>query len=131
MNVRRMGRYYTVAIAGTFLDFGLYSALVIVLGKFYLVANIVSFWATAVTTYLLHRDWTFRYTGDNKTTFVKYVALIVFSFVMSNIILFILVSLLGIFAVTAKAIQLVISAAWGYLLNQLFVFRGSDYLSVG
>jgi len=122
--IRQFCKYCVAAGTGTILDFVIYSALILTTSMHYLLANAISFTTGAVVVYYLQKNWTFQYRGDGGAwIFTKFVLLVVFSYCMSNLILFILVGIILLNPIPSKAIQIVISAGWGYLISRYIVYR--------
>ena len=57
---RQFSRYSVVGLSGFVVDFGLYGLLTRGLGLYYLAANVLSFSAAVVNTFIWHKRWTFR-----------------------------------------------------------------------
>lgn len=106
------------------LDFTLFTVLYLVASLHYLLANMISYTTGAIVMFLIQKNWTFQYRGDRGSwVFGKYVLLLVFSFIMSNLVLFTLVGILSMNPVVSKEIQIILGAGWGFAISKYFVYR--------
>jgi putative flippase GtrA len=122
--IGQLCKYCVAAGTGTIIDFVLYTTLVLITPIHYLLANAASFTTGAIVVYYLQKNWTFQYQGDRDAwIFAKFVSLVIFSYGMSNIVLFILVGILLQNPILSKGIQIVIGAGWGYLISRYFVYK--------
>jgi len=116
-------KYCVVAGAGTILDFVLYSTLILTTSVYYLLANAASYLTTAIVMYYLQKNWTFQYRGGGAWLMTKFTMLVAFSYVMSNVVLFVLVGILLLNPIPSKAIQIVVGALWGFAISKYLVYR--------
>ena len=126
-----MIRFAVVGATNTLVDVALFTALVSTMSMRPVVANIISYSAGMANSYILNRSWTFR---DSREASYKYQWL---RFVIINLLI------LGISSLTiwqaapvvgpfkAKLASVVITFAFGYLLNRVFVFVGKPVRSPG
>jgi putative flippase GtrA len=106
------------------LDFTLFTLLTLGASLYYLLANTISYTTGAIVMFFIQKNWTFQYRGERASwVFAKYLSLLVFSFIMSNIVLFTLVGFLSMNPVLSKGIQIVLGALWGFAISKVFVYR--------
>jgi putative flippase GtrA len=121
-NVRAL-RFGAVGVANTLLDLALFSVLTLVAGSPAIAANVVSYSAGMILSFVLNRAWTFRDRERRRA--------------WSQLMLFFTGNLLGLALSTtvvalfvkawgpllAKAASLGVTFAWNYAFSNLIVFR--------
>jgi len=124
-SVTRLIKYGISGGIGAIIDFALFSTLISLTSLNYLYANALSFSIGTLVVYYLQKNWTFERQSSDKSTFVfvKFICVVIFTYIFNNIILIICVELLYISPINAKIIQIVLSFIWGYSINKAFVFK--------
>ena len=122
--VWQLCKYYIVVSVGAAADFLIFTLLVLSISLHYLLANAISYTTVALGVYFFQKNWTFQYRGGKEAwVFTKFTTLLAFTYIMSNIILFVLVGVLLMDPVLSKAVQIVLGALWGYAISKFFVYR--------
>jgi putative flippase GtrA len=118
----QIGKYVIVGLSGYLLNLAVYAALVRRAGVDYLAAAPLAFIAAVTNNYLLNRIWTFR---NQRGHFVlqgaRFFVVALCALVVSLLILKSLVEL-GIDAVLAQAIAIVVVTPINFLSNKLWSF---------
>lgn len=121
-----MIRFGVVGATNTLVDVALFTVLVSAMSIRPVVANTISYSAGMANSYILNRSWTFR---DSREASYKYQWL---RFAVINLLILGISSLTiwqaapVIGPVKAKLASVVITFAFGYLLNRVFVFVGKS-----
>lgn len=137
-SLQRLGRFMTVGAIGTLLDFGLFTALRILLGLPVLGANTLSYSAGIVNNYTLHRHWT--YGGRSRKTvglqFAQFAAVSLCALAVNTLVVVLLAPPLGarlgstaLGDVLAKVYATGVGMCWSYLVNNFWTFRDATRAS--
>ena len=91
----------------------------------YIISNSISFTFAVIVAFFYHRHITFNNYKRNCLIIELSIfsILSIFSLIISNIILFILISYLGLIPFIAKCLQIFISLPINYTLNKKIVFK--------
>lgn len=87
------------------------------------LANSMSFIAGLLVSFTLNRTWVFRSVGNKTREIAAFVLLALFNLLLSNILLFISVDVIGIKSAVAKFVSMVVIAGWNYYIFPKAVFR--------
>lgn len=133
---QRFGRYLTVGMLSTLIDFGLFAGLTGWLGLPALTANTLSYSAGIINGYVLNRWWT--YGDETQATsrrtlaaqFVQFALVSLVALIVNNTLVLCLTPALKTLTgpaygqLLAKAIATLVSLGWNFLLNHFWTFRG-------
>ncbi|HEY9842013.1 MAG: GtrA family protein [Candidatus Sericytochromatia bacterium] len=94
----------------------------------------IAFLAAVVNNYVLNRVWTFKSQDQNVTAqFVRFLVVSCGGFVLTQGLMWVLVPLLGVWYILAKALTSITVMIWNFGLNKFWTFRhpavGSTALS--
>jgi putative flippase GtrA len=121
--IRQVCRYGISGGTGACIDFGLYSLIISFTSLNYLLANAISFSLGTLAVYYLQKNWTFHYQSEKSAiVFTKFLAVVLVTYILNNLILIICVEFLHMNPLIAKAVQIGLSFIWGYTSNKKFVF---------
>ncbi len=123
-------RYCLVAILGLIIDIGLLALLVELSGinpetspLLYVFVSI-SFIAAVINNYFFNVRWVFNVPGGKHLArFSRFFFVSVIGLILSNIFMFLFVSLAGIWYLLAKVITTAIVILWNYSVNAMWVFK--------
>lgn len=104
-----------------FVEFVLFYILHGVYGVNPLVSQTISFLVGFVISFVVNKLWVFGSTGNTKHELLKYCVLAVINIILSNIVVYLLLSLGVVFWMT-KIIVMAMVATWNYLLFQKIIF---------
>ena len=111
----------------TLLDFLVYFPLANLLSVHYLIANLVSWIVAVIFAYVTNRIFVFESTSSApKDIIVEFLAFIggrVFSFLVQELLLFIMVDLMHRSANLSKIIVAIVVIILNYIISKLLVFR--------
>jgi len=117
-------RYCLIGVTGVALDFLVFYLLVNFLSLHYQYANIISVSCGIINNYILNARYNFKVTDNHFKRMITFYAVGILGLVISGILLYLLVDLLSIQAIVAKAMAIVIVTVVQYTLNRLFSFKG-------
>jgi putative flippase GtrA len=126
-------RFALVGVLNTFVDVALFTTLSAALGLVPAWANIPSYGAGVLVSFLLNRRWTFRKRGGAPAAvmaeFSRFMAINLAGLLLST-------ALVAAFALmmpplAAKVLSLPVSFAWNFLLSRGFVFHVADRSRLG
>ena len=119
----RAVKFGAVGVANTLLDLCLFSVLTLVLGSPAVAANVVSYSAGIVLSFVLNRAWTFRDRERGRTwsRLMLFLAGNLLGLALSTTVVALLVKAWG--PLLAKAASLGVTFAWNYAFSNLIVFR--------
>ena len=121
-------KFSLVGILNTFLDFSIYIFLTRLIPWFginYLFANGLSFIVAATNSFFLNKYWTFGNASKNQMFFqyAKFFLVSLFTLIIVELFLYLLVNYLGFYDLFAKILVLIISVVSNFFLNKTLVFR--------
>jgi len=123
-------RYAIVGLIGTLVDVLTLYALTELSGinpkTSYLFSLFVAiaFLAAVVNNYVLNRLWTFKSRDQNVTAqFVRFLIVSCGGFLLTQALMWVLVPVLGVWYILAKALTSVTVMIWNFGLNKLWTFR--------
>lgn len=120
----RLFKYCTAGGIGACIDFGLFSLFINYSSLNYLYSNAISFSLGTLVVYYLQKNWTFQYqSGKNLVIFPKFASTVIVTYILNNLILILCIGFLQINPILAKAVQIILSFIWGYMINKRFVFK--------
>jgi len=86
----------------------------------------ISFGCGFLVSFLLNRAWVFQSSGDMRGELLKYSAVAIINLIFGNLAIAVMVTGLGLDALIAKFIVMVMVAAWNYVIFSRLVFRQGD-----
>ena len=119
-------RFSVVGLINTLIDFLVYFGLTRTIswfGEHYLIANALSFAAASTNSFFLNKHWTFDNQKKGGGQYFKFIAVVAFTLMLSEVVLFFLVNRLGIYDLFAKILVLIVSVVSNFLLSKLLVFK--------
>jgi len=129
--LRMLARFLIVGMAGTLLDFTLFTLLHIQFGLTGLLANTFSYSAGIVNNYLIHRRWTFA-TRPQKAAgrqFAQFAAISLSALVANTLVVLLLAPAFRPFfadqvhaSLLAKVCATGVGVAWNFLANHRWTF---------
>ncbi len=87
------------------------------------IAQSVSFLMGMFVSFFLNKYWSFRSDGPAKREFARYAMLAVVNLLLSNLMLWGLVSGFGMVAWLAKLVVMALIACWNFVIFQRLVFK--------
>ena len=115
-------RFLVVGVANTAVGYGTYAAVVFFNGH-YLLANIISTIVGVTCSYFLNKYYTFKQYRKSLAEACRFISVYTVSFVLSNIILYILVSCLDVSPYIAGMVNLVFVTLISWFGHRYFSFR--------
>lgn len=113
--------YFLSGGAAAAVDFGGYS-LFIALGVWYLYASVLSTVAAFATTFLLNKYVVFRKKGMMIKHLIRFTIVDIANTILSNFVLYVLVSGIGIEEHFAKILAMGMVVLWNYFIYKFFVY---------
>jgi len=124
-----MLRYGVSGVAGIVANLIVFSVAVILFGMWYMYATLIGFLAAYVTTFTLHKYWTFE--QQNKDTLLAQSLLYLTSalgvLVVNMVLLYCLVQFFSIASVLAQGISVCISAGVSFLFTSRVTFNKNEH----
>jgi putative flippase GtrA len=118
----RFIRFCAVGVGNTVLDLGIFRLLTY-LGASFLVAQVLSYSAGVVNSYILNRKWTFRVQGRvDVPQAVKFVVVNLLSLLVSTGVLSLLYKVLHVDLTAAKILAMASAPIVNFIGNILWVF---------
>ena len=117
-------------LIGTFsssLDFALYTFFVHIVGFHYLVANCISILAGITTSFILNRNFNFKVKDNVRIRFVIFVTVGLCGLVLSNIVLYICISVLVMNKLVSKLLSIFLVVFFQFLVNKYVTFKPLNY----
>lgn len=117
-------KYCIVGAIGTFVDLGALYILVEDLNMPVLTATTVSFILAVMNNFVLNKTWTFQNKSKNyRKLFIKFLIVSVIGLVLTLGCMYILVHLLFVWYMLAKAITSIIVLVWNFFGNKIWTFK--------
>lgn len=120
-------KYCMVGVAGTFID--LVSLFIFV--EYFLLpvipATVLSFLLAVTNNFIFNKIWTFKNKSKNyRKLYVKFLIVSVVGLGLTVASMYIMVNVIGIWYMFAKAFTSLIVLTWNFLANKLWTFRLSE-----
>jgi putative flippase GtrA len=122
-NWRQFFRYLLVGGSSFLLEYGAFYILLTIYQVNYLIANSIVYSILAVIGFVLNRLWTFRSKKQVTRQIVLYLGLLIFNFLASNVMLYILSGQLQISPLWAKIAVMVIVVLWNFVIYKKVIYR--------
>jgi putative flippase GtrA len=119
--VRQFIKYGLVGVTNTLAYMAVY-AIAVSAGVWYIAASALAFGVGATNGYLMNRSWTFRHTGEHRTTVSRYVVVQVGGLLTDLGLLWVLVEGLGMDKVVGQAIAIVLVVLGMFVANRYWTF---------
>ena len=116
-------------IIGSFssgLDFLIYTLLVQIVGLQYLVANCISVLGGISTSFYLNRNYNFKVKDHTKRRFSIFLTVGLSGLVMSNLILFLCIDIMGMDKLISKLLSIVLVVFFQFLVNKHLTFKPTN-----
>lgn len=127
--IRQLARFGVVGIAAMAVHW-LMVAVLVPLGALPLIANVVAFAVAFNVSYIGHRNWTFATdttvdvaVGDRGTPFKRFFGVALLSFVLNEILYYLLLRYTALDYRVALFIVLIAVAALTFILSRYWAFR--------
>lgn len=120
---RELILYGIIGCCSSGLDFLLYSLFVKVFGWHYLFSNCISVVAGICTSFLLNRRYNFKVKDNPRRRFVIFLCVGLCGMLMSNLILYFCIELLGINELISKVLSIVLVVFLQFLFNKYITFK--------
>ena len=121
--MRQLSRFVTVGILNTLWGYLVIFGFMYLLGCSPEVSNIAGYAIGLATSYLMHRNYTFRSHGSAAAEFLRFLGTFAIAFSANLVMLSLLVRLVSVHAAIAQIISGATYVATSYLLNRRYVFR--------
>jgi len=118
---REQVRFLIVGGINTAVGYGFFALFLLFSG--YLASLYLSYAVAVSVAFVLHRRFTFRVSGNVAVDFVRFVGVYVISLAINTAVLPLLVEAVGLHALVAQAIALVITTVISYVGHKWFSFR--------
>ena len=119
-----------VGLSNTFISYFSY-LIFLKLGCYYLIASVLSFVVSVTNSFYWNNKYVFKADAEGKRSFIKtyaktFVAYSSTGLVLSNVLLFIWVQMLGISEMIAPLINLIITIPLNFIINKYWAFKNED-----
>lgn len=126
-------RFAVIGGINTLLDFGILLLLSRVFGVPVVVANIISTSVAFVFSFIMNKKYTFKTSGSNvRRELILFIAVTLFGlWVLQNVVIWLVIPLLVAFSpqiqlLGAKLVATVVSLVWNYLMYDRVVFTHKE-----
>ena len=118
-------RFLIVGGINTAVGYGTF-ATVIFLGGHYFLANFIATAVGVTVSYFLNKYFTFRQYKKSFTEILRFISVYLFSFILGNIILYVLVDIVSISPYLAGALNLIFTTLISWFGHKYFSFRPNN-----
>ncbi len=115
-------RYVGAGSIAALVEFSLFSFLYQMADLHLLLANCISFAVAVILCFILQKNWTFQASGNGQRHLQLYLIMQAISAVLNNVLMYIFVLQLGIYAPISKLLEIAIVFVWNYSFCRLVVF---------
>ena len=123
-NFKPFFRYSVVGVVGTFIDLASLYFFVEYLYIAVIPASVLSFLLAVVNNFLLNKSWTFKNRSSNyRKLFIKFLIVSVIGLLLTVSSMYVLVHVIGIWYMIAKALTSLIVLTWNFLGNKFWTFN--------
>jgi putative flippase GtrA len=105
------------------LEYGSFYILLDLYDVNYLIANSIVYSTVSAINFTLNRLWTFRSTNNLRLQITLYLSLLMFNFIASNVMLYILTGLLHIPPLWSKIGVMVMVVLWNFVIYKKVIYR--------
>jgi putative flippase GtrA len=127
--VREFYKFAIVGISNTLIDFAIYFLLTrftVFFGEHIIYANVISFSVAVTNSYFWNRRWTFRSIDQRRVQqYIKFVIVNCIGLGINSGLLYIFAYEFHIHDLLGKALAVIVTLFWNFLINRLWVFRNS------
>lgn len=116
-------KFSLVGGLNTVLDTVLYILLTRVFLLHYLLANVISFVASATNSFFLNRKFTFKVKEKKKYDYTKFLFVALGGLLISESVLYVVVSLFELSDIYGKLLAIFFTVLWNFFGAKLFVFK--------
>ena len=92
-----------------------------------LTANSAGMVIAFICNFILNKLLSFKAGGDTLPQFIKYVSLFAFNLLVTNLILYVFSSILGIHLYIVKITTMGIIVLWNFIIYKKFIFKAISY----
>jgi putative flippase GtrA len=122
-NWRQFCRYLLVGGSSFLLEYGSFYILLELFNVNYLIANSIVYSTVSAINFALNRLWTFRSTNSLSLQISLYLSLLMFNFIASNVMLYILTGQLLIPPLWSKICVMVMVVLWNFVIYKKVIYR--------
>lgn len=126
-SAKELIKYSIVGNFSNFVDLALYIFLTRTFSFWhdkYLLANALTVIIGSATRFFFHKKWTFRHDGGSfHRQYLKFVSVLIFSLILSEIFLFLIVEYLSVNDILAKLITMGATTLVVYYATKVWVFK--------
>lgn len=115
-------RFLIVGGINTVVGYGIF-ATVIFIGGHYLLANILATIVGVSVSYILNKYFTFKQYKKSYAEVIRFISVYAFSFLLGNVVLYVMVDILSISPYMAGALNLIFITAISWFGHKYFSFR--------
>ncbi len=115
-------RFLIVGGINTAVGYGTFAA-VIFLGGHYVVANVIATAVGMTVSYFLNKYFTFRQYKKSFTEIIRFISVYFFSFMLGNVVLYVMVDIISISPYFAGALNLIFTTLISWFGHKYFSFR--------
>lgn len=115
--------YGIIGCCASGLDFAIYSILVRYFCVHYIYANSISILAGISTSFLLNRKYNFKVKDHTIRRFAIFLSVGLLGLLLSNVILYICISLIGINELLSKFLSIILVVFLQFILNKFITFK--------
>lgn len=120
----RLLKFVIAGGSAAVVEYGIFIAMQSQLSDSWIVlSQAVSFLCGFIVSFLLNKTWVFKSDGSSKKELVRYAALAAVNLALSSVVLWLMVSFVGIIFWISKIAVMVMVAAWNYLIFQKIIFN--------
>lgn len=126
-NIKRLIKFLISGISAATTEYTVFLLLhIIISDKLIIISQSVSFLCGFVVSFVLNKKWVFKSSGNTKNELIKYASLATINLILSNILIWILISNIHIVFWLAKFIVMALVATWNYIIFQKIIFNNRD-----
>lgn len=123
----QMARFCLVGVGNTLVDFAIYLGLTrfwSFWAEWYLIANLLSFLAANIFSFIVNKHWTFGSRGENYyQEYLKFLSVSLGALVIVEGTLLLFVEVFGGYDVWGKIIGTALSIVWSFLMHRSWTFK--------
>ena len=115
-------KFSLVGATNTLISLMAYTLLV-KLGIYYIVANVLAYGVGMVNSYILNKLWVFNSNSSTGSTAAKFILINISALSLSTFLLYLCVSLIGVNKILSQIIVTFMVLTINYTANKLWTFR--------
>lgn len=122
-SARQFVKYFLVGLLAAGIEYGLTLGLTECFGVWFIISSSIGMTAGLITSFLLNRSWSFKSKGSIIKQFTLHILLFIINLGVTNAILYVLTTYVGIVYFISKVFVMGIAVLWNFYLYKTVIYK--------